>query len=118
MSAGAIGRRPATGGPPAQHATPCAEPTPSPFPPFTGMFRKLFGSFFSNDIGIDLGTANTLVFVKDRGIVLREPSVVAVNAGTREVLAVGESRPIASNRSPAGRDQNSRVAITLFTPAQ
>ena len=40
------------------------------------MIGNLFG-FLSNDIGIDLGTANTLVFVKDRGIVLREPSVVA-----------------------------------------
>ena len=41
------------------------------------MFSWLLG-YFSNDIGIDLGTANTLVYVKDRGIVLREPSVVAV----------------------------------------
>jgi len=45
------------------------------------MFNRLFG-LFSNDIGIDLGTANTLVYVKDRGIVLREPSVVAIQAGT------------------------------------
>ena len=36
---------------------------------------------FSNDIGIDLGTANSLVYVRDRGIVLREPSVVAIEAG-------------------------------------
>jgi rod shape-determining protein MreB len=41
------------------------------------MFSWLLG-YFSNDIGIDLGTANTLVYVKDRGIVLREPSVVAI----------------------------------------
>ena len=41
------------------------------------MFNK-FLSFFSSDIGIDLGTANTLVYVKDRGIVIREPSVVAI----------------------------------------
>ena len=47
-------------------------------------------NLFNNDIGIDLGTANTLVFVKDRGIVLREPSVVAIQEGTRRVLAVGE----------------------------
>src|SRR6201994_1817948 len=52
------------------------------------MFNGLLG-LFSNDIGIDLGTANTLVFVKDQGIVLREPSVVAVRAGTSQVLAVG-----------------------------
>ena len=53
------------------------------------MFNGLFG-LFSNDIGIDLGTANTLVYVKDHGIVLREPSVVAVQAGTNRVLAVGD----------------------------
>jgi rod shape-determining protein MreB and related proteins len=64
------------------------------------MFRKLFGNFFSNDIGIDLGTANTLVYVKDRGIVLREPSVVAVNAGTREVLAVGDDAKRMLGRTP------------------
>jgi len=39
---------------------------------------NIFG-YFSNDIGIDLGTANTLVYVKDKGIVLREPSVVALD---------------------------------------
>ena len=53
------------------------------------MFNGLFG-WFSSDIGIDLGTANTLVYVKDQGIVLREPSVVAVQAGTNKVLAVGD----------------------------
>jgi len=42
------------------------------------MFNQLLG-LFSNDIGIDLGTANTLVYVRGRGIVLNEPSVVAVN---------------------------------------
>src|SRR5205814_148296 len=47
-------------------------------------------SLFSNDIGIDLGTANSLVYVRDRGIVLREPSVVAIQAGTTNVLAVGD----------------------------
>ena len=53
------------------------------------MFNQLLG-LFSNDIGIDLGTANTLVYVKDKGIVLREPSVVAVHTASRKVLAVGE----------------------------
>src|SRR5215831_16285162 len=52
------------------------------------MFNGLFG-WLSSDIGIDLGTANTLVYVKDQGIVLREPSVVAVQAGTNRVVAVG-----------------------------
>jgi rod shape-determining protein MreB len=50
--------------------------------------RRLF-SFFSNDLAIDLGTANTLVYVPNRGIVLNEPSVVAVKAGTNHVLAAG-----------------------------
>ena len=53
------------------------------------MFAQL-KSLFSNDIGIDLGTANSLVYVRDRGIVLREPSVVAIQAGTTNVLAVGD----------------------------
>ena len=51
--------------------------------------KKLF-SFLSNDIAIDLGTANTLVYVRNRGIVLDEPSVVAVKAGTNQVLAAGK----------------------------
>ncbi len=63
------------------------------------MFSKLLG-FFSNDIGIDLGTANTLVYVKDHGIVLREPSVVAVQQGTRNVLAVGEEAKRMLGRTP------------------
>lgn len=64
------------------------------------MFSKLFGKWFSNDIGIDLGTANTLVNVKDQGIVLREPSVVAVKAGTNEVLAVGDDAKRMLGRTP------------------
>ena len=44
--------------------------------------------FFSADMAIDLGTANTLIYVKGRGIVLNEPSVVAINERTKEVLAV------------------------------
>lgn len=51
--------------------------------------RKLF-SLFSNDIAIDLGTANTLVFVRHKGIILDEPSVVAVKINTNEVLAAGK----------------------------
>lgn len=59
-----------------------------------------FSSLFSNDIGIDLGTANTLVYVKDRGIVLREPSVVAVESGTNRVLAVGDEAKRMLGRTP------------------
>ena len=63
------------------------------------MFDNFLG-FFSNDIGIDLGTANTLVYVKDHGIVLREPSVVAVQQGTKKVLAVGEEAKRMLGRTP------------------
>ena len=52
------------------------------------MIDKFFG-LFSHDIGIDLGTANTLVYVRGKGILVREPSVVTVHKKTREVLAVG-----------------------------
>src|SRR5512136_2002264 len=63
------------------------------------MWSNILG-LFSNDIGIDLGTANTLVYVKDRGIVLREPSVVAVQAGTKRILAVGEEAKRMLGRTP------------------
>jgi rod shape-determining protein MreB and related proteins len=53
------------------------------------MFNKLLGKF-SKDLGIDLGTKNTLVYTSDKGIVINEPSVVAVNSKTNEILAVGE----------------------------
>lgn len=56
--------------------------------------------FFSTDIGIDLGTANCLVFVRDKGIVLSEPSVVAIKENTREVLAVGEEAKRMLGRTP------------------
>ncbi len=64
------------------------------------MFNGLFG-WLSSDIGIDLGTANPLVYVKDQGIVLREPSVVAVQAGTNKVLAVGDEAKRMLGRTPA-----------------
>jgi rod shape-determining protein MreB len=57
-------------------------------------------SFFSRDIGIDLGTANTLVHVKGKGIVIREPSVVAINKNTGEVLAVGDEAKDMIGRTP------------------
>lgn len=63
------------------------------------MWNNFLG-LFSNDIGIDLGTANTLVYVKDRGIVLREPSVVAIQAGTKRILAVGEEAKRMLGRTP------------------
>jgi hypothetical protein len=54
------------------------------------LFKKFFGRF-SQDMGIDLGTANTLVHVRGRGVVLREPSVVAMNRETHQVQSVGEA---------------------------
>ncbi|MGE9290554.1 MAG: rod shape-determining protein [Puniceicoccales bacterium] len=59
----------------------------------------MFG-LLSNDIGIDLGTANCLVFAKDKGIVLREPSVVAVYSSSRKVCAVGEEAKRMLGRTP------------------
>jgi len=63
------------------------------------MFAQ-FKGLFSNDIGIDLGTANSLVYVRDKGIVLREPSVVAIQAGTNNVLAVGDEAKRMLGRTP------------------
>lgn len=54
------------------------------------MLNKILGAF-SHDIGIDLGTANTLVFVRGKGIVINEPSVVAINERTGQILAIGEA---------------------------
>jgi rod shape-determining protein MreB len=55
---------------------------------------------FAKDIGIDLGTANTLVHVKGRGIIIREPSVVAINKNTRAILAVGDDAKNMIGRTP------------------
>ena len=57
-------------------------------------------NFLSNDIGIDLGTANSLVYLRDQGIVLSEPSVVAVLAETNKVLAVGMEAKRMLGRTP------------------
>ena len=56
--------------------------------------------FFSRDLGIDLGTANTLVFVKGKGIIVNEPSVVAENKTTKEILAVGDEAKQMIGRTP------------------
>ncbi len=65
------------------------------------MFGNLFG-FLSSDIAIDLGTANTLVYVKGRGIILNEPSVVAISTvrGKAHVLAVGDEAKLMLGRTP------------------
>jgi rod shape-determining protein MreB len=64
------------------------------------MFNSLF-ALFSNDMGIDLGTANTLVYVKGQGIVLREPSVVAIERESRRVIAIGAEAKRMLGKTPA-----------------
>ena len=56
---------------------------------------------FASEVGIDLGTANVLVYIKGKGIVLNEPSVVAINNDTDEILAVGEEARQMLGRTPA-----------------
>ena len=63
------------------------------------MFEKLY-KLISNDIGIDLGTSNTLVYLKGHGIVINEPSVVAVNIKTNQILAVGIKAKEMLGRTP------------------
>jgi rod shape-determining protein MreB len=64
------------------------------------MFNKFF-SLFSHDIGIDLGTANILVFVRGKGIVIREPSVVAIHKKTKKVIAIGMEAKKMIGKTPA-----------------
>jgi len=64
------------------------------------MFKKIFAKF-SHDLGIDLGTANTLVYVRGKGIVINEPSVVAINTKTDRVLAVGEDAKKMIGKTPS-----------------
>src|SRR3989442_2624800 len=61
---------------------------------------RLLG-FFAKDLGIDLGTANTLVYVRDRGVLISEPSVVATDKRTGRVLAVGAEAKKMVGRTPA-----------------
>ena len=67
------------------------------------MFKKLRG-LFSNDLSIDLGTANTLIYVKGKGIVLNEPSVVAIRqergGNAKSVAAVGHAAKLMLGRTP------------------
>ena len=68
------------------------------------MFKRLFG-FFSNDLAIDLGTANTLIYVRDQGIILNEPSVVAIRhepggINNKTILAVGRDAKLMLGRTP------------------
>src|SRR3989338_4698430 len=60
-----------------------------------------FKERFSDDFGIDLGTANTLVYIKGKGIVVNEPSVVAINQKTGQVVAVGKDASKMFGRTPS-----------------
>ncbi|MCL5433112.1 MAG: rod shape-determining protein, partial [Patescibacteria group bacterium] len=64
------------------------------------MFDKLF-SLFSHDVGIDLGTANTLVWVKEKGVVIREPSIVTIHKKTKKVIAIGSEAKKMMGKTPA-----------------
>ncbi|OIO52779.1 rod shape-determining protein [Candidatus Uhrbacteria bacterium CG_4_10_14_0_8_um_filter_58_22] len=64
------------------------------------MFKKYLGKF-SKDLGIDLGTSNTLVYCKDKGIVINEPSVVALNTRTGQIVAVGRNAKDMIGKTPA-----------------
>jgi rod shape-determining protein MreB len=64
------------------------------------MFDKLLG-LFSYDLGIDLGTANTLVYVRGKGIIINEPSVVAINKKNKKILAIGEEARRMVGRTPS-----------------
>ncbi|MEK9152460.1 MAG: rod shape-determining protein [Patescibacteria group bacterium] len=64
------------------------------------MFNRFF-SRFSKDLGIDLGTANTLVYVKDKGIVINEPSVVALNTRSGQILAIGDTAKDMVGKTPS-----------------
>ncbi len=65
------------------------------------MVLDYLGGLLSNDMGMDLGTANCLIYIKDKGIVLREPSVVALDRDTGEVKAVGSKAKQMLGRTPA-----------------
>src|ERR1700741_4834912 len=68
------------------------------------MFEKVIKKFyklFSNEIGIDLGTANTLVYMSGKGIIINEPSVVAINQKTGRVVAVGTEAKAMLGRTPS-----------------
>ncbi len=73
------------------------------FKKINDLYRKITGNIFGNlskDVGIDLGTANTLVYVKDKGIVINEPSVVAINQKTGQILAIGKNAKKMVGKTP------------------
>ena len=81
------------------------------------MFGNLLG-MLSADMAIDLGTANTLVYVKGRGIVLNEPSVVAIASvkGRKQVLAVGDEAKMMLGRTPGQHPGDPPACATASSP--
>ena len=73
-------------------------------------------SLFSNDIGIDLGTSNTLVYVKGRGIVINEPSIVAVNQKTGQIVAIGTQAKEMLGRTPTHIKRLNAVGSVISEP--
>jgi len=63
-------------------------------------FLKNFGSYFTNEVAVDLGTSTTLIYLRGKGIVLREPSVVAVDLNTKQPLAVGDEAKRMLGKTP------------------
>ncbi len=69
---------------------------------------------FSTDIGIDLGTCNTLIYVRDKGIVIDEPSVIAVEKGTKRIIAVGAEAKRMLDKTPLIIFYISYIGLGLF----
>ena len=84
------------------------------------MAVKFITRHFMKDLGIDLGTANCLVYERNRGIIISEPSVVAIDTNTREILAVGTEARQMIGRTPgdimAIRPLRSGSSLTLRLP--
>jgi len=77
------------------------------------MFKKIFNKF-SKEIGIDLGTSNTMIYVKGKGIVVDEPSVVAINTRTEQILAVGNEAKNMLGKTPPHIEVTKPLTEELF----
>ena len=71
-------------------------------------------SMMSNDIGIDLGTASILVYIKGKGVVLKEPSVVAIDRDTNKIMAIGEEARLMIGRTPGNLTGACLVGCILY----
>ena len=85
-----------------------------------GFFNRLFFDF-GTSIGVDLGTASILIYVKNKGIVLNEPSVVAMNQLTHEIIAIGapeEATQAQGGRAPRADSARAKTFSGRFARAQ